>query len=175
MQYDLLTGHPWEVLARAPANATGEALFLRGEAYRQLGMAEPARADLRAASHARDDWSGEANLSLGLMALDQDDKKSARIQFSQAQQQLKGEHLAQARFELADLDRAAGNLDQAAGRLGDMSEGYWAALGYLNLATDYARLDSDPSRSQVALRVAAAMVANAGDDDGPRSFRIVFT
>lgn len=70
-----------------------------------------------------------------------------RLQISQ-QQQL---------YEKAELARASGATDKAGKTLANMSEGYWSAVGYLNLSGDYARDDLNPSRALVALRVALAM------------------
>lgn len=69
-----------------------------------------------------------------------------------------------ARFDLAESHRSAGRLQKAGEILAAMPEGYWAAAGYLNLASDFAREDLDPSRALVALRVAMAM-AKAEDGD----------
>ncbi|MBD3641531.1 MAG: hypothetical protein HUJ18_11110 [Marinobacter sp.] len=67
-------------------------------------------------------------------------------------------------YDLAESHRQAGNLQKAGEVLAAMPEGDWAAAGYLNLASDFAREDLDPSRALVALRVAMAM-AKAGDDN----------
>lgn len=63
-------------------------------------------------------------------------------------------------YRQAEQARTAGQPERAGQILAGMTEGYWAALGYLNLATDYARTDLDPARALVALRVALAMAEN---------------
>lgn len=60
-------------------------------------------------------------------------------------------------YEQAELARTRGLTDEAGKTLASMSEGYWSAVGYLNLSGDYARNDLNPSRALVALRVALAM------------------
>lgn len=70
-------------------------------------------------------------------------------------------------YEKAEQHRRAGRFQKAGEALAAMPEGYWAAAGYLNLASDFAREDLDPSRALVALRVSMAM-ASAGDE-GERS------
>jgi len=74
----------------------------------------------------------------------------------------------QARFELAEKHRSAGRLRKAGEILAAMPEGYWAAAGYLNLASDFAREDLDPSRALVALRVAMAMATAEEDNERGR-------
>jgi len=78
-----------------------------------------------------------------------------------------GEGRQQALYEAAEKARIAGRTDEAGRILAGMKEGYWAALGYLNLASDYAKTDLNPARALVALRVALAM--SDGDADSERS------
>jgi len=46
-----------------------------------------------------------------------------------------------------------------------MDTGYWAALGYMNIAADYGKRDLNPSRALISLRVAMAM----SDEDPNRA------
>ena len=69
------------------------------------------------------------------------------------------EQRAQEMFELAEQERVKGRADAAGRYLAKMDEGYWAALGYLNLANDFARDDLNSTRALVSLRVAMAMAA----------------
>ncbi|MCW9006670.1 MAG: hypothetical protein OQK02_01960, partial [Marinobacter sp.] len=78
-----------------------------------------------------------------------------------------GDRRQQALYENAEKARAEGRTDEAGRILAGMKEGYWAALGYLNLASDYAKSDLNPARALVALRVALAM--SDGDADSERS------
>lgn len=78
-----------------------------------------------------------------------------------------GDGRQQALYEDAENARAEGRTDEAGRILAGMKEGYWAALGYLNLASDYAKSDLNPARALVALRVALAM--SDGDADSGRS------
>ncbi|MFO7528792.1 MAG: tetratricopeptide repeat protein [Marinobacter sp.] len=71
-------------------------------------------------------------------------------------------------FELAESHRRAGRLQKAGEVLAAMPEGYWSAAGYLNLASDFAREDLDPSRALVALRVAMAMAKAEGGNERSR-------
>ena len=70
-------------------------------------------------------------------------------------------------YQAAERARSAGHADEAGRILAGMKDGYWAALGYLNLASDYAKTDLNPARALVALRVALAM--SEGDTDPERS------
>ena len=67
----------------------------------------------------------------------------------------------------ADQARQQGRLDKAGQILAGMKEGYLAAVGYMNLAADFAETDLDPSRALVALRVAMSMAAH--DTESARS------
>ncbi|SFM54518.1 hypothetical protein [Marinobacter zhejiangensis] len=78
-----------------------------------------------------------------------------------------GETREQARFYLAESLRTHAQPDRAGQVLATMEPGYWAAIGYQNIAADYAQLDGSPSRSLVALRVALALLAE--DDDAERA------
>lgn len=82
-----------------------------------------------------------------------------------------GESRQQALFAQAEEKRQAGDVDGAGGVLAGMREGYWAALGYLNLATTYAREDLDPSRALIALRVALAMAEKDPESARARDLR----
>jgi tetratricopeptide (TPR) repeat protein len=78
-----------------------------------------------------------------------------------------GDGRQQALYEAAEKARTEGRTDEAGRILAGMKEGYWAALGYLNLASDYAKTDLNPARALVALRVALAM--SEGDTNSGRS------
>ncbi|OZC37217.1 AraC family transcriptional regulator [Marinobacter vinifirmus] len=67
----------------------------------------------------------------------------------------------------AEQARQQGRLDKAGQILAGMKEGYLAAVGYMNLAADFAETDLDPSRALVALRVAMSMAAH--DSESARS------
>ncbi|WP_417514962.1 hypothetical protein [Marinobacter sp.] len=60
-------------------------------------------------------------------------------------------------YDQAEIARFRGDSEEAGKILADMAAGYWSAVGYLNLSTDHARNDLNPSRALVALRVALAM------------------
>ena len=68
-----------------------------------------------------------------------------------------GDIRQQAKYQLAELARTNGRPDTAGQILASMDSGYWAALGYMNIAADYGKRDLDPSRALIALRVAMAM------------------
>ncbi|WP_342632391.1 hypothetical protein [Marinobacter alkaliphilus] len=78
-----------------------------------------------------------------------------------------GEVRQRALLNLAETQRQQGKTDRAGQYLASMDDGYWAAVGYMNLAGDFARDDLDPSRALVSLRVAMAMAAK--DPDSARS------
>ncbi|WP_303286307.1 hypothetical protein [Marinobacter sp. SS8-8] len=74
-----------------------------------------------------------------------------------------GDKRQQALYQDAEEARLNGRTDDAGRVLAGMKEGYWAAVGYLNLATGYAREDLNPARALVALRVALAMLEGDGN------------
>lgn len=74
-------------------------------------------------------------------------------------------------YEQAEFARAGGDSEHAGKILAGMAEGYWSAVGYLNLSSDYARNDLNPSRALVALRVALAMADKDQDTQRKASLR----
>jgi tetratricopeptide (TPR) repeat protein len=85
-------------------------------------------------------------------------------EFGQAAQQVDAKQAFRDRreqdlFEMAEQERINGRADAAGRYLAQMDEGYWSALGYLNLANDFARNDLNSTRALVSLRVAMAMAA----------------
>lgn len=158
MRYAMLTHQPWAVLTEAPAQPQGRALLLRGLARADLGMDEAARSDLRQVAEGAGRDAAQAQLGLATIAIGEGQDVDALKLLQSAIPDLKGEAREKALYKLSDIQRRKGDLEAAAGSLGKMNDGYWAALGYMNLATAYAKLDSDPSRTLVALHVAAAML-----------------
>jgi tetratricopeptide (TPR) repeat protein len=75
-----------------------------------------------------------------------------------------GETRQKALYELAEMARTEGRRDKAGQILATMDSGYWAALGYMNIAADYGKRDLNPSRALISLRVAMAMA----DEDPDR-------
>lgn len=159
MRYALDTDRPWLALAYAPAHPEGEPLLLQGEAYQRLGMNDRARSDLDQVVHSGNrKWSALAEMALGFIEADEGHLDKASDDLRQSLQGVKGEAAQHVAYELAELDRQSGHLDLAGQRLGSMPNGRWAAIGYLNLAIAYSKLDTDPSRTLVSLRVADAMI-----------------
>lgn len=66
-------------------------------------------------------------------------------------------------LQQAEQAREQGSLDRAGQILAEMKEGYRSAVGYMNLAADFAASDLTPSRALVALRVAMSMAAHDTD------------
>lgn len=166
MRYAMLTHQPWTVLTEAPAQPQGHAMLLRGLARAELGMDDGARSDLQQVAGGKDSDAAQAQLGLATIAMSEGKDDEALKWLQTAAPVLKGEARERALYKLSDIERRKGALEAAAGDLGKMNDGYWAALGYMNLATAYAKLDSDPSRTLVALHVAAAMLngGTAGRD-----------
>lgn len=68
-----------------------------------------------------------------------------------------GEIRQRALYQLAETARINERPDRAGQILASMDSGYWAALGYMNIAADYGKRDLNPSRALISLRVAMAM------------------
>jgi tetratricopeptide repeat protein len=74
-----------------------------------------------------------------------------------------GETRQRALYRLAEIERTQGRPERAGQILASMDSGYWAALGYMNIAADYGKQDTNPSRAFIALRVAMAMAEEDSD------------
>lgn len=82
-----------------------------------------------------------------------------------------GNSRQQVLYQQAEVARARGDAEEAGKVLAGMAEGYWSAVGYLNLSGDYARNDLSPSRALVALRVALAMADKDRDSERKTALR----
>lgn len=141
------------------------ATFLRARLLADIGDHDRARRLLTEIGEQHPD-AGEAALLLARMALDTGNDAEARKLINRAVSLSKGETKQQAQYLDAEMRRKAGRLDSAGAVLASMEEGYWAALGYLNIASDYANQDVNGSRAIISLRVALAMTE--GDSDAAR-------
>src|SRR5690554_3103471 len=74
-------------------------------------------------------------------------------------------------YEQAENARMGGSAEEAGRILAGMDEGYWSAVGYLNLSGEYARNDLNVSRALVALRVALAMADKDPDAERKQALR----
>lgn len=86
------------------------------------------------------------------------DDRSARVRLlEQASKIGHGDVRQRALYQLAEMARLDGQPQKAGQLLASMDSGYWAALGYMNIAADYGKRDLNPSRALISLRVAMAM------------------
>ncbi|MFN2359624.1 MAG: tetratricopeptide repeat protein [Marinobacter sp.] len=163
-KFALESGDPAAAL-RYTRNLSAEAgVLVRAKALLATGNADNARSLLEQLS-AGQYHRGEAALLLAELAAAGGDQENARTQLKTAARLGHGDTRQQALYRLAEIHREAGQTDSAGQVLGSMDPGYWAALGYMNIAADYGRRDLNPSRALVALRVALAM-AEADSDNG---------
>lgn len=109
---------------------------------------------------------GQAALLLAELAAGQGDSM-VRAHLETAAELGSGSGRQRALYRLAEMEREAGHTDRAGKVLASMEPGYWAAMGYMNIAADYGKRDRSPSRALVALRVALAM--SEKDIDSERS------
>ncbi|MDF0750434.1 hypothetical protein NLU14_09335 [Marinobacter sp. 71-i] len=164
-RFALDSGDPAGAL-RYTRKSSGEAgLLVRAKALMATGNGGKARPILEQLLEGQY-YRGQAALLLADLAAGKDDAL-ARQRLETAARLAHGEARQQALYRLAELQREAGNADRAGQVLALMEPGYWAALGYMNIAADYGKRDLNPSRALVALRVALAM--SGEDSDGHRS------
>lgn len=107
----------------------------------------------------------EAALLLGRYWAAQGSIPETRQWFEHAVRVGFGETRQEAGYRLAELELRSGRSEKAGQVLAKMEAGFWAANGYLNLSSEYARSDLNPTRALVALRVAMAMAERDSDAD----------
>ncbi|WP_404369410.1 tetratricopeptide repeat protein [Marinobacter sp.] len=142
---------------------TDHGSLLRARAWLVTGRRDQARAALEKVATKGKTHRGDASLELARLAVSEGRTEDAASWLRQAVNQAQGDSRQKAMFLQAELSRGAERFDQAGKILSRMEPGYWAALGYLNLAVDYGRIDRDPSRALISLRVAHAMAASDTD------------
>lgn len=163
-RFALDSGDPSAAL-RYSRDLSGEAaLMVRARALIITGSDSGARGLLEQLASGQY-YRGRAALLLAGIAERSGEDALAREHLETAARLAHGDDKQQALYRLAELRREAGQPGQAGKVLASMEPGYWAALGYMNLAADYGRRDRDPSRALVALRVALSMADADPDSD----------
>lgn len=164
MQFALETGDLTTAQVYLPALKGESATFLKGKLALALGDQASAK---RHFSSVMDGavHRGDAALALAQMAEREGLNEETTRHYQQAQQFGYGDTRQQAALALAEQARKAGNSDLAGQRLAAMEPGYWAAVGYMNLAAEFSARDLDGSRALVSLRVAMAMAAADSNED----------
>lgn len=147
-----------------------KAEFIRARILAEIGDRESARELLKGIS-GNHSQAADAALILGRMAMEEGDSEAAEKHLAAAARSGQGDVKQQALFLSAELKRRAGRLEAAGATLANMEEGYWAALGYMNVASDYARHDINAARALISLRVALAMTSGDSDADRIRELR----
>lgn len=160
VRYALATEHLAPVLEFADTLEGDSAGFLRARLLLDSGKVQQGLEALVGVTKGQY-HRADAALILGSHSLAQGDTEKATHWFQLAAKTGTGDTKQQALYELAELARASGDAGRAGQILAGMKEGYWAAVGYLNLSADYAQKDLNPARALVSLRVALAM---AGKD-----------
>ncbi|BES71652.1 hypothetical protein RE428_26700 [Marinobacter nanhaiticus D15-8W] len=157
-RFSLATGEPAMALRWVAADPSSEAEILRGMAYWNLGLVEQTAEVLGKVADKGESLDpgaalvlAKANRAIGQTDVANRLLEDLRHSGKQDEAQEASFLLAQQAIEISAYDRAGQVLAHA-------PEGYWAALGYLNLATAYALQDTDTARSLIALRVAQAML-----------------
>lgn len=155
-QFDLAAGKPRLALARTEGSQGESVAWQRARALMGTGQVVRAR-DLLERQLQGQTHRGDAALILGRIANSEGDAAGASRYFDTAARLGFGETRQQALYELAALKLGADDPDAAGQLLATMEPGYWAALGYMNLAGVYSIRDLNAARPLVALRVALAM------------------
>ncbi|MBW7470025.1 tetratricopeptide repeat protein [Marinobacter sp. F4218] len=169
-RYALATDRVAPALGLADSIKGESASFLGAQLLLSSGRTDQGLAELRQVANGQH-HRAEAALILGRHLLAGDQPSEAEQWLGKAVRFGFGETRQQASYELAELARRAGRTDRAGRILAGMEEGYWAAVGYLNLSSDYAREDLNPSRALVALRVALAMAEKDGVGERSRHLK----
>ena len=155
-KFALASGDPAAAL-RYTRNLSSEASQLvRARAMIATGTGDAARGLLEQLMSGQY-YRGQAALMLANLATSRGEPEIARQHLETAAKLSHGDSRQQALYQLAEIQRQAGETDRAGQVLASMEPGYWSALGYMNLAADYGKRDLNPSRALVALRVALAM------------------
>ncbi|WP_148862610.1 coiled-coil domain-containing protein [Marinobacter fonticola] len=164
--YALETGEAAEALHWIADASSPKAASIRGRAYAQLGLVRQAR-DALSAANDEHPLEPEARLTLAKAnrALGKDGDADQLLRAIQRQGQ--GKVAEEAAFLLAEQAIGQSSYDRAGQILANSPEGYWSALGYLNLATAYGRQDEDVTRSLISLRVAQAMLGDRATTSYP--------
>lgn len=153
VRFALDTGEAEKVVGLAAKLEGESADYLRARLLLASGQDDKARAGFEGVFNGTS-HRGEAALALAEMAQADGDLTGAENWYQQARRAGYGDVVQKALLGLAELARMQGKTDAAGQYLARMEDGYWAAVGYMNLAADFARDDLDSSRALVSLRVA---------------------
>lgn len=170
VRYALATGDAPDAVRMIGAMNGEEAPLLRARAWLDSGHRQQGLEELRRISDS-DTYRAKSSMLLGRAALEQADSQQAARWFGLAARYGFGEDKQEALYHLADFQRQAGAPEKAGKILSGMEAGYWAAVGYGNLASDYAQQDTNPARALVALRVALAMTEADQESDRQEDLR----
>ncbi len=165
-KFALDSGDPAAALGYSRTLTAEGDLLVRARALMATGKVNSAR-DLLEPLVTGQYHRGEAALLLADLAEGSGDQEASRNYLEKAAKLAHDQTRQQALYRLAELHREAGHRNRVGQVLASMDPGYWAALGYMNIAADYGKRDRNPSRALVALRVALAM--SDGDTDSRRS------
>ncbi|TBW50158.1 hypothetical protein EZI54_18590 [Marinobacter halodurans] len=166
-RYELLVGHADRALHEIWNDTSPQSGMLRGEAYARMGIAAKARDALLAVRSDGQALSDPALLALARSQLQLGDNQAAYDALTVLVRRSRQAEGLEAAYLLAEAAIESEAYDRAGQILGKSPDGYWTAMGYLNLATAYARQDSDTARSLIALRVARAMLGDEAATDYP--------
>ncbi|MGP4843235.1 hypothetical protein ACTXGQ_03810 [Marinobacter sp. 1Y8] len=162
-QYALAIGKPADALHWIYDLQSTEAGLIRGQAYADLNLSERAEGELESRIQSDTPANATARLTLAKEKLQLGKQAEALALLKKLHQTNQGAVGQEASFLLAENAIASGAFDHAGKVLGASKGGYWTAVGYLNLATAYARQDKDTARSLIALRVARSMLDDNRD------------
>lgn len=164
IRFALATGELTPVVALSKQVSGESAEFLRAQVFMATGRTAEGLDALKNVAEGQY-HRAEAALLLGGYQSAEGATPEARQWFERAIRVGFGETRQEAGFQLAELELNSGSAERAGQVLAKMDSGYWAANGYLNLSSAYARSDLNPTRALVALRVAMAMAENDSDAD----------
>lgn len=159
-QFRVAEGEFPEALATLDALESPLAQILRAESLVATGRTAQAVPILQGLTQG--DWyRGRAWLLLAEAGMNGLAPGDTALALDNAVRYGNGEIRERARFYQVEALRSDARPERAGQILATMTPGYWSAVGYQNVASDYASADRSPARSLVALRVALAL---AGED-----------
>lgn len=163
-RFALATGELAPVVGFSEQLSGESAAFLRARVLLATGRTAEGLEELKNVAEGQS-HRAKAALLLGRYQVVQGAIPEARQWFERAIGVGFGETRQEARYRLAELELNSGRAEKAGQVLAKMDAGFWAASGYMNLSSEYARSDLNPTRALVALRVAIAMAQNDSDAD----------
>lgn len=158
MLFELHQGNYFDAIVRSPNLNDEQVIFDLARSESAFGLTEQAKIRYDRLSNIGSNKTKAASyFQLGVMAYHQSDWSTALQWFEKAEKNIDKKKLPELQYYKANVYIHLNKHNTAAHILGRMNPGSWSAYAYYNLAMSYATMDSEPTRSIIALRVAEAL------------------